>query len=124
MSVLDTVAITYERLASRGMAAAATLTRTVPGAYNPTTGGNGAATVTNASVKATLDASGTKKLGFKFGEGLVQAGDIMATIPAKGLPFTPQPGDKFTLGSAYTVAAVQPTWVGAVPVLYDLLVRK
>ena len=103
--------------------APATLTRVVPGAYDPATGGVTAGTTTTCNTSAVLDAT-AKSLGFKFGEGLIQAGASMATLTAKGLTFTPAPGDKFTVGAiAYVVIAVRPVWAGATAVLYELLVR-
>jgi len=123
MSLLDDVGGVFAGLGD--LAAPATLTRTVPGAYDPVTGTNGAPTVTNCATSAVLDSSSLKTLGFVFGDGLVQGGDIGAMIPAKGLTFDPAPGDTLTvLGWAYVVIAVQPTFAGAVPVFHKLLVRK
>jgi hypothetical protein len=123
MSLLDDVADVFAGLDDLG--APATLTRTTPGAYNPTTGGNAAGTTTNSTTTAVLDAATSVKLGFIFGPALVQGGDIMAMIPAKGLASAPLPGDTLTVaGWTYKVVQVVPTWAGSVPVVYSMLVRK
>ena len=110
MSLLDDVGGVFAGLGD--LAAPATLTRTVPGAYDPVTGTNGASTVTNCSVKAVLDGASQKSLGSKFGEGLVQGGDLQAD-------------DVLTVnGWGYAVIAVRPTFAGSVAVLLSILVRK
>lgn len=104
--------------------AAATLARSTPGLHDAASGAPALATTTSTATSAVLDASSLKTLGFKFGDGLVQGGDLQATIPAKGLDFNPQPGDVLTVDSSpYRVAAVRPTYSGATPVMFELLLR-
>lgn len=91
------------------------------GAYNPATG-----TATQASVdtpcKGILDGS---KLGYKFGEGLVQGGDVSVLLAAAALPSTPAPGDLVTIdGFDWVVIANRPTWSGDQIALHEVLVRK
>lgn len=124
-SVVDKVASAYATLARKGLAASATLTRTVPGAYDPATGTNTAGTTTTSACLVSLDGSSLASLGFKFGEGLVQAGDLLASVPAKGLTFQPGPGDKLTIGTAiYTVVQSKPTYAGHLPALWEMAVRR
>ena len=124
-SVVDKVASAYATLARKGLAASATLTRTVPGAYDPATGTNTAGTTTTSAPLVTLDGSSKTSLGFKFGESLVQTGDLLASFPAKGLAFDPAAGDKLTVGGvAYTVIHPKPTYAGSIPVLWEALVRR
>ena len=104
--------------------AAGTLKQSVPGVFNPATGTT-TPTVTTCAVSAVLDGSSQKGLGFKFGEGLVKAGDLKALIGAKGLTFTPAPGNDLTVGTiTYKVIAAMPTYVMGQPVTWDLLVRR
>lgn len=124
-SVVDKVASAYAALARKGLAASATLTRTVSGAYDPATGTNTAGTTTTSACLVTLDGSSRTTLGFKFGEALVQTGDLLASFPAKGLAFNPVPGDTLTVGGVtYTVIQPKPTFAGPIPVLWEVLVRK
>jgi hypothetical protein len=59
-----------------------------------------------------------------FGDGLIQGGEQLATIAAKGLGFVPVPGADLTIGSnVWYVAAVMPVYVQGVAVTYQLLVR-
>jgi len=123
-SVLDKVASAYATLARNGLAASGTLTRTTPGAYDPATGSSTSGTTATASCLVTLDGSSLVSLGFKFGEGLVQAGDLLASVPARGLTFQPGPGDKLTIGATqYTVVQSKPTYAGHLPALWEMLVR-
>jgi hypothetical protein len=123
MSILDTVASTFAKLAGKGLAASCVLSRAYVGAYDPATGTNAVGAATTCAVPAVFDASGG--LGYVFGADLVQAGDIKASIPAKGLTLAPAPGDSLiALGSTFAVVGVKPTFAGAVPVSYDLLVRR
>lgn len=123
MSLLGTVGAAFAGLGS--LAASATMTRETLGEYDPATGGPTPGTTTTATVWAVLDASSLRTMGFKFGEGLVQAGDIEALIPAQGLTFNPDAGDKLTVGGvSYTVIQARPTYEGAVPVVWSLLVRR
>ena len=122
MSLLDDVGGAFDGLAD--LAASATLTRTTPGAYDPATGTNATGTTTVCPCKAVLDASSSGALGFKFGTGLVQTGDVLAYVPARDLTFTPASGDKLTIaGTVYSVIANQPTYGAATPLLHSLLVR-
>ena len=121
--LLNTVSGVFARLG--GLAASATITRTVAGAYDPVTGGPTTGSTTAINTKAVLDGSGTKALGSRYGEGLVQTGDLEAMIPAAGLTFDPAAGDSLTVGGvAYAVIAARPTYEGATPVLWQLLVRR
>ena len=124
-SVVDKVASTYAALARKGLAASATLTRTVPGAYDPATGTNTAGTTTTSACLVTLDGSSLASLGFKFGADLVRTGDLLGSFPAKGLAFDPGPGDTLTVGGvAYAVIHPKPTFAGPIPVLWEVLVRR
>lgn len=94
------------------------------GAYNPATG-----TATQASVdtscKGVVDTSSSRALGFKFGEGLVQGGDVLVLLAAATLPSTPAPGDLVTIdGFDWVVIANRPTWSGDQIALHEVLVRK
>ncbi len=125
MSALDAAADLYAALARKGLAATATLTRTTSGAYDPESGTSLPGTVAACDTLATLDSSSIQALGFKFGNGLVRTGDLMATIPAKGLAFEPLALDGLTLPmGVFTVVDVRPTYAGATPVTYALLVRR
>lgn len=122
MSLLDEVGGAFDGLGD--LAAPATLTRTTPGAYDPATGTNATGTTTVCSCKAVLDASSSGALGFKFGTGLIQTGDMLALVPAHKLTFVPASGDKLTISSTdYAVIANQPTYGGATALLHQLLVR-
>ena len=101
-----------------------TLRRSTPGVYNPATG-TATTSLSTCPTYAVLDASILQTLGFKFGAGLVQGGDIKALISAKGLTFTPAPGDNLQMGAVtYKVIAVAPTYVMDQAVVFDLLVRR
>ena len=106
----------------KGLSAPGTLTQTTLGTFDPATG-TSPNTSTTANVNVVLD-SALRVLGFKFSPDLIQSGDIMATIPAKGLPFVPAPGDKLVIPQGtFAVKEVKPTWAGSVAVLYEMLVR-
>jgi hypothetical protein len=121
--LLNTVSGVFAKLG--GLAASATITRTVAGAYDPVTGGPTPGSTTAISTKAVLDSTSLRTLGFRYGEGLVQTGDMEAMIPAAGLTFDPAAGDSLTVGGvAYTVIGARPTYEGATPVLWQLLVRR
>jgi hypothetical protein len=104
----------------------AVLTQVTPGAYDPATGTTAAGTTTNTNVSAVLDATSLKTLGYKFGEGLVQGGDIEATIPGKSINgHPPLPQDTLTFnGWPWVIVGVRPTYSGGVAVSYQLLVRR
>lgn len=100
--------------------APATLTHKAPGAYDPATGG-ASVTTTTTSVRALLDASSTTVLGFKFGQDLVRAGDMLATVTG----VVPVEGDTLTLAmGTFTVIQVRPVYVQATQVLAECLVRR
>lgn len=121
--LLNTVSGVFAKLG--GIAASATITRTVAGAYDPVTGGPTPGSSTTLSTKAVLDSTSLRTLGFRYGEGLVQTGDMEAMIPAAGLTFDPAAGDSLTVGGvAYVVIAARPTYEGSTPVLWQLLVRR
>ena len=123
MSLLDDVGDAFAGLGE--LAATATITRVTPGAYVPATGLNATGTTTTCNCVAVLDSTSLKGLGFKFGEGLVQSGDIEALVPAKGLSFDPLPGDIITAaGIQFTVVSVRPAYAGSVAVMFACLVRK
>ncbi len=124
MSLLDDVAGAFADLGG-DLSATATLTRTTPGAYDPVSGTDSGGTTVTSTALAVLDSSSLQTLGYVFGDGLVQTGDIQATLPAKGLTFDPAPGDVFTAASmTFRVIGTKPTYAGSVPVMWNLLVRK
>jgi len=103
-----------------------TLTQNSAGSYNVATGQQTGRTPTVTPIILFLDAVGMRGLGFKYGEqGLIQVGDIEATIPAKGIATPILPGDVVSAnGTNYRVVLVRPTFTGATPVLYQCVVRK
>lgn len=120
----DTAGATFAKLAGKGLTAPAVLSRAYVGTYDPATGttSTGAASVCPCSAVRSAKAG---RLGYLFGDGLVQGGDEVAMIAAKGLTLEPLPGDTLTMGGIqWAVIAVKPTYAGAVAVLFDLLVRK
>lgn len=116
------LASTVQRSAAKALksyGAPGTLTRVVPGAYDPVTGGSTQST-TSIPVSALLDASSLQGLGFKFGPDLVQGGDLKATLSAEAVA-----GDSLTVaGGTFQVIAVRPSYVGATAVLWEALVRR
>lgn len=124
MSFYGGLAKTVGNLLAKYGNATAQLVRSVPGAYDPVTG---TATVveTAFTVSVLLDASGVQTLGFKFGVGSINAGDLEATVAAEGLPVTPIPGDVLKVGGdALQVVKVQTTPSIKNPVIHSLLVRR
>ena len=120
-TVVQRAAATAYKL--KGITTPAVLTQITPGVFDPATGTSTNTTVT-ANVNVVLD-SALRVLGFKFSPDLIQSGDIMATIPAKGLPFVPEPGCVLAVPQGTFIAKeVKPTWAGSIPVLYELLVRR
>ena len=102
------------------------ITRTTPGAGfpNPVTGDLPVGTPVIVNTFAAPDASSLQSLGYKFGQDLVKGGEIQLSIPAKGMTFEPAAGDKITFrGSVYTIKDSKPTFYGATPVKFDLLVK-
>lgn len=118
MSLAGTVLASASR-ALKTYGAKGTLAHSVAGPYDPATGGTSVVT-SYRNVNALLDASSLAGLGYKFGQDLVQAGDLKATITG-----TAEVGDVLTLAAGtFTVKAVQPSYVGDVVVTSDLLVRR
>jgi len=107
-------------------AASAVLSRNVLGAIDPATGKSVSSSTLTCSTLCKLDSTSIKTLGYKFGDGLVQGGDIMASIPSKGLTFSPQPGDFLTvLNWPYVVIETRPEFApGGSVCEWNLLVRK
>ena len=119
MSLATVVAAAAKR-ALGAYGAPATLTHKTPGAYDPATGG-ASVTTTTTSVRALLDASSLVSLGFKFGQDLVRAGDMKATVTG----VVPVEGDTLTLPlGTFTVIQVRPVYVQATQVLAECLVRR
>ena len=103
---------------------AATLNRSVPGVFDPVTGTT-TATVSTYPVKALIDSASLRTLGYKFGDGLVQSGDVLATFSAKGIPFDPMPGDTLTVGSiVFALVITRPVYVGSSAVIHECVVRR
>ncbi len=125
MSALESLVLNQAYAVMKRYGAKAMLTRTTLGAYDPESGTTGTGTTQSSGTFAILDATSLQALGFKFGNGLVRTGDLMATIPAKGLAFEPLALDGLTLPmGVFTVVDVRPTYAGATPVTYALLVRR
>lgn len=106
---------------------AVTLTRSVPGAYNPTTGTNGAATVTTQSCLAVEEAYKAREIDGT----LIKAGDkklILSPQTAAGATVTaPTEGDTVTFaGDAdpWTIKSVEPLSPGGTALLYTLQLRR
>lgn len=120
---LDTTARnTASRLLAK-FGKAMTLTRAA-GTYDLATGTTTPGTPQTASVNGYPDAT-YRKLGQTYGAELVQAGDLDVMVAAKGLAFTPAPGDQLSWGSeVYKVQQVKPTYSGEQVALYNLLVRR
>ena len=118
--IRDQVANAYNMLG----ASWAVLSKDTNSLEDPATGLATTATQT-CRTRAKLDATALKTLGFKFGDGLVQMGDIEASIPAKGLPFLPEPGDNLSaIGKQFKVICVRPAYApGGMATEYTLLVR-
>ena len=122
MSLQNDVASIFDGLGE--LAATGTLTRKTLGTYDPATGGS-LATTTTSPCKCVLDASSLKTLGYKFGEGLVRGGDLLALIPNSGLTFEPAAGDTLTLAvGTFNVIGNHPVYGGASVLLHQLLVRS
>ena len=119
MSLAATLQKTAQK-ALKSYGAKGTLTHTTPGAYDPATGTtSNVQTVTPCS--ALLDSSSLKTLGFKFGDGMVQAGDIMATVSG----VVPVPGDVLAVAiGQFNVIDVRPQYVGSDVVMAQCLVRR
>lgn len=119
MSLAATLQKTAQK-ALKSYGAKGTLTHTTPGAYDPATG-----TTSNVQAvtpcSALLDASSLKTLGFKFGDGLVQAGDIMATVSG----VVPVPGDVLAVAiGSFSVKDVRPQYLNADVVMCQCLIGR
>lgn len=113
-----TTAATAGKLITR-FGASVTMSRTVPGAYDPALGGPGAGTTTEQAVKAVV-------LDFpqSYIDGtLIRAGDRKALVSVVGIT-APEPGDMFTWdGRALVVVSVKTLGPSGIAVLYTLQVR-
>lgn len=99
---------------------AGTLTHVVVGVYDPATGTVGNVPTATAC-RAVRDASSLQGLGFTFGQGIVQTGDMKVILSG----VDPAQGDTLTLSDGdWTVIAVRPSYVGADAVAYECLVRQ
>ena len=55
----------------------------------------------------------------------VEAGDLITTLKAQNLPFTPELGDRLTYrGSKWQVVRVDPTYSGELPATYTVQIRQ
>jgi hypothetical protein len=119
--IVNQIANSYKLL----KAASATITRTTLGAIDPSTGEPSTTATQSYSTRCKLDATSLKTLGFRFGDGLVQGGDIQISIPAKGVSFAPRAGDTATTKSVvYVVIDVRPSYApGGAETEYNCLVR-
>ena len=118
MTFYSGLAGTADRLLKK-YGAPATLTRSVPGAYDPATGTTAAPTVTaytGTGAKfdyAQRDIDGT----------LIKQGDQRVYLAVVGI-VQPQTGDRLTIaGVAFTVAASRPLQPALTAVLHDVQVR-
>lgn len=120
MSLSQTVA-NSAAWALNALGVAGTLSRSSLGVYDPAVGSSPVSTSVY-SVSAVLDASSLQGLGSTFGAGLVQAGDVKATLAS---PVEPMLGDILALPiGLFSVKSVRPTYVGGTAVIYECLVTK
>lgn len=111
-------AATAARLLER-FGSAVTMSRTVPGTYDPETGATGAGTATTQAVKAAV---------FDFPQSyidgsLIRAGDRRAVVAAVGVT-APLVGDLFPWkGQNLVVVSVKELGPNGLAVLYTLQVR-
>lgn len=119
MSFYDELAATAEELLAE-FGAAATLSRSTPGAYDPATGTDTPATTTTQCRAAVFD------YATRLVDGtLVRQGDRQAFVSVLGLTFEPQPSDTMLWGGVtYTVVRVTQTAPSGQAVLYELQVRR
>ena len=121
MTQLDAIARSAAASAIGQYGKAITFRAMSQGDYSVATGTSSQASV-DTSCKGVLDGS---RLGYKFGEGMVQAGDFSVLLAASALPSTPAPGDKVTIdGYDWVVIANRPTWSGDQIALHEVLVRR
>ena len=117
VSVLDPPMRGLAKNLARTFGKTATLTYVTKGAYNTTTG-VAATTTSTASVRIVIEGYANKE------EGLVEAGDIMLLIPAKGIT-EPKQDDKITIGSdVYHFVRVDSIWSGSQQALYRVWGRR
>lgn len=111
-------ATTADRLLKR-FGARVEMSRTVPGAYDPATGGPGAGTTTTQTVTAAV---------FDYAQRYIDgtrilAGDRQCYLSAVGI-FEPLQGDRFTWDSkSMVVVAAKNLAPAGLAVLYELQVR-
>jgi hypothetical protein len=105
---------------------AATLSRANAGNFDPTSGGVALSPPSSYPVKVLIDPASLRTLGYKFADSsLIQSGDVLATISAKGIPFDPMPGDTLTTATTVFVVIIsRPIYVGASAVIHEMVVRK
>ena len=94
---------------------ACTLKRTSAAAYDPATGEN-TNTATDASVKAVISAYTTEEVV----GGLVERGDMKATVPAAGLPAPTTTAKLVVSGVEWSIKSVTPRYGGGVVISYAL----
>lgn len=133
MSLYTRLQSTASRLITSKGNAEGLLIRRTPGAYDPALGAPASPVETSYPVKAFVDASSLRTLGYRYGEALVKSGDLEATVAASGLPITPEPGDilqvtnavdKGITGVTLKVVANQSTPSLADAVIHTMLVRQ
>lgn len=104
---------------------AMTLTRSVPGTFDPVTSsstGDTETTYTVYGVTETYNMFGTGTSTSKAGT-LIEAGDLKATIEAEVV--APQPGDTLmTMGVAWNVLGVSPAAPQGENIVFELHLRK
>lgn len=119
---IATLAQNQAQAVIRRYGATATLTHSVMGTYN-TSSGVSTPTLSTSTIKVIRDGSSMRTLGARFGEDIVLAGDEQVTIAAKSA--TPVLGDTLTMGSVtYQVAAVRPLYVMDAVATWECLVRR
>lgn len=112
-------AATADRLIER-FGVAVTLTRSVPGAYDPATGAPAAATVTTQSVKAVVRDFPQAYIDGTF----IRSGDRKVLVAALGIT-APQAGDVFPWdGQSLVVVESKALAPAGSAVIYTLQVRK
>ena len=108
--------------------AAMTLTRSVPGVYDPALGEYSGSSIVNYSVVGVIQARSlyqTGAVGQNFNGVLVLSDDQFLLISTFGLGVTPIPGDILTItGISYTIMTAIPVRPGGIDLLYRVLARK
>lgn len=116
----NAVARTYKQFGER-----VTISQDIPGAYDPTTGTLTGTTTKTATVYGTVELVSQKKLGYLFDGAMVQGGEMLVNLSAKGMTFVPMPGDSLiTSRDNLVVVQAQPVSIRGILVSYTLLVRK